>query len=214
MTIEIAGLPSPLLADYAAIPIAFEVASVLSALKDTEPFDLTESRVDPPYVKDYDAIGDCPLDWTARFDTSQWVLFLARLNGRCLGGATLALGTSGLHMLEDRSDLAVLWDIRVTPASRGRGVGRALIGAAEILIRTRGYRELKVETQNVNVPACRFYAALGFHLRTVRENAYPECPGETQLLWCKGVQDSSDVLEKIVQAGVVATKKTWPVTGS
>lgn len=194
MTIETAHIPSQRLADYAAVPIAFEVKSALSALKDTErPFDLTESSVDPPYVKDYDAIGDRPLDWTARFDTSQWVLFLARSDGRYLGGATLALGTPGLHMLEDRSDLAVLWDIRVTPTSRGRGVGRALIGAVETLARTRGYGELKVETQNVNVPACRFYAAVGFQLRVVRENAYPECPGEAQLLWYKALQDSMSV---------------------
>jgi ribosomal protein S18 acetylase RimI-like enzyme len=191
MTIETAGVPSQLLADYAAVPIAFEVTSVLSALKGTErPFELTASSVDPPYVKDYDAIGDRPLDWAARFDTSQWVLFLARSDGRSLGGATLALGTSELHTLEDRSDLAVLWDIRVTPAARGRGIGRALLGAAEALARARGYRELKVETQNVNVPACRFYAALGFQLRAVREHAYPACPGETQLLWYKALHDS------------------------
>jgi GNAT superfamily N-acetyltransferase len=184
MTIETAGIPSRLLTDYAAVPIAFDVRSILSAPS------LTESRVDPPYVKDYDAIGDRPLAWSARFDTSQWVMFLARSDGRSLGGATLALGTSGLHMLEDRSELAVLWDIRVVPRARGRGVGRALIGAAETLARTRGYRELKVETQNVNVPACRFYAALGFQLRVVREDAYPECPGEAQLLWYKALQDS------------------------
>ena len=197
MTIETAGIPSRLLADYAAVPISFEVKSVLFAVKGTErPFDLIESRVDPPYVKNYDAIGDRPLDWAARFDTSQWVVFLARSDGRSLGGATLALGTSGLHMLEDRSDLAVLWDIRVMPKSRGRGVGRALIGAAETVARTRGYRELKVETQNVNVPACRFYAALGFQLRVVRENAYPECPGEAQFLWYKALHDSMSAADE------------------
>jgi hypothetical protein len=47
----------------------------------------------------------------------------------------------------------------------------------------QGCRELKVETQNVNVAACRFYAALGCELRFAREEAYPECPGEAQFLW-------------------------------
>jgi ribosomal protein S18 acetylase RimI-like enzyme len=90
-------------------------------------------------------------------------------------------------MLEDRSDLAVLWDIRVAPAFRGRGVGRALFEAAETRALTRGCRELKVETQNINVPACRFYAALGCQLRVVRDNVYPQCPGELQFLWYKAL---------------------------
>jgi ribosomal protein S18 acetylase RimI-like enzyme len=208
MTIEIAGIPSQLLAEYAAIPIAFEVRSVLSALKGTErPVDLRESSVDPPYVKDYDAIGDRPLDWAARFDTSQWVLLLARSDGRSLGGATLALGTTGFQMSEDRSDLAVLWDIRVAPTARGRGVGRALIRAAEALARTRGYRELKVETQNVNAPACRFYEASGFELRVARENAYPECPGEVQLLWYKPLRDAELVASQIDEEGTARPAK-------
>jgi GNAT superfamily N-acetyltransferase len=186
MKIETARIPSQLLAEYAAISIAFEVTSVLSARKGSDRlFDLTERRLDSPYIKDYDAVGDRPWDWAARFDTAQWGLFLARSEGQSLGGATVAFGTSGLDMLEGRSDLAVLWDIRIAPAFRGRGVGRALLGAAEAWALARGCRELKVETQNVNVPACRFYTALGYCIRVVREDAYPECPGEAQFLWYK-----------------------------
>jgi hypothetical protein len=47
----------------------------------------------------------------------------------------------------------------------------------------RGARVLKVESQNTNVPACRFYAGRGFLLRAVRRGAYPELPHEIQLLW-------------------------------
>jgi GNAT superfamily N-acetyltransferase len=92
-------------------------------------------------------------------------------------------------MFEGRGDLALLWDIRVAPGHRGRGVGRALFEATEAWALTRGCRELKVETQNINTPACRFYAALGCQLRVVRENAYPECPGETQFLYYKPLRD-------------------------
>ena len=162
--------------------------TVLSARQGTDrPFVLTERRLDSPYVKDYDVIGDRPLDWAARFDTSQWVLFLAQAEGESLGGATVAFGTSGLDMLENRRDLVVLWDIRIAPTFRGRGVGRALFEAAEAWAVTRDCREVKVETQNVNVPACRFYAALGCQLRVVREDAYPQCPGEAQFLWYKAL---------------------------
>ena len=81
--------------------------------------------------------------------------------------------------------MALLWDIRVAPALRGRGIGRSLFAAAEAVAVAHGCQELKVETQNVNVAACRFYAAMGCELRVVRENAYPECPGEAQFLWYK-----------------------------
>jgi GNAT superfamily N-acetyltransferase len=190
MKIETAGIPSQLLAEYATIPIAFEVTSVLSAQKGADQsFILLESRVDSSYIKDYDAVGDRPLDWAARFDTSQWRLFLARAGGLSVGGATVALRTPGLDMFEGRGDLAVLWDIRVAPGHRGRGFGQALFEATEAWALTRGCRELKVETQNINVPACRFYAALGCQLRVVREDAYPQCPGETQFLWYKPLRD-------------------------
>jgi GNAT superfamily N-acetyltransferase len=191
LTIETAGVPSPLLTEYAAIPIAFTVTSMLSARKvPDQSFVLTERRIDPPYVKDYDAISDGPLDWHARFDTSQWVVFLARADGMPLGGATVALATPQLDMLEARTDLAVLWDIRVAPAGQRRGVGRALFEAAEAWALGRGCRELKVETQDINVAACRFYAAMGCQLRAAGEDAYPEWPEETQLLWYKALRQA------------------------
>ena len=187
--IETAAIPSPLVAEYAAIPIAFDVTSVLSVAKDGDGrFVLVEHPVARPYVKDYDAIGDGPRDWAGRFDTSQWVLFLSRAEARAVGGATVALGTAELDVLENRRDLPILWDIRVAPAFRGRGIGRALVEAAETWALARGCRELMVETQNINVPACRFYESLGFQLRVVREHAYPDCPGETQMLWYKTIQ--------------------------
>ena len=188
MTIESAGVPSRLLDQYAAIPIAFAVTSSLSAQPRTDgSFVLAEHAVHPPYSKDYDAISEGPHGRAANFDTSQWRMLLAQSDGTAAGGATVAFGGSGLDMLEGRSDLAVLWDIRVAPPFRRRGLGRALLEAAEAWARTRGCLELKVETQNINVPACRFYAALGCYLRIVRTNAYPLCPGEDQFLWYKSL---------------------------
>lgn len=190
MTIESAGVPSHLLEAYAAIPIAFTVTASLSAQRRGDgSFDLSEHAVHPHYIKDYDAVGARPRDWPAQFDTSQWLMLLAHHDGAIAGGATVAFGGSGLDMLEGRGDLAVLWDIRVGPPFQGRGVGRALFEAAEAWARTRGCIELKVETQNINVPACRFYRALGCQLRIVRTNAYPECPGEDQFIWSKTLHE-------------------------
>jgi len=88
-------------------------------------------------------------------------------------------------LLEDRDDLALLWDLRVAPQFRRRGVASALLAAAEQWACARACRVLKVETQNINAPACRFYAACGFALRHVNTSAYEGLPDEIQLLWCK-----------------------------
>jgi GNAT superfamily N-acetyltransferase len=194
ITIESAGIPGPFVAEYAAVPMAFDVTSHLVATRAGahEPFVLIERPVHRSYVKDYDAIGDRPADWPRRFDTSQWTMFLARVEGRCCAGAVVAARTPGLDLLDGRDDLALLWDIRVAPANRRQGVGRSLVEAVEAWARARRCRELKVETQNINVGACRFYARQGLTLRTVREGAYPQCPGEAQLLWYKAVDPERD----------------------
>lgn len=88
-------------------------------------------------------------------------------------------------MLHGQDDVALLWDIRVAPDARGRGIGSALLAEVERWSVERGAQCLEVETQNINVPACRFYEAHGFELRRVNPRAYPELPHETQLLWYK-----------------------------
>jgi GNAT superfamily N-acetyltransferase len=149
---------------------------------------LTETGVSSPYVKDYDALeGAGPHCWPGRFDVSNWALIGARQNGASAGGAVIATRTPGLHMLGDRDDVAVLWDIRVSPRERGRGIGSALFRAAGDWAGARGCRWLKIETQNVNVPACRFYQKMGCTLGAIDRFAYPGLPGEVQLLWWKAL---------------------------
>jgi GNAT superfamily N-acetyltransferase len=187
MTIDVSGVSEDVLVEYARIPIAFEVRAIFEVAVDHRHngFVLSERSVGTAYVKDYDAQAESPTQWPARFDTSRWGLMIARIGGRCVGGAAVAYDAPELDMLEGRSDLAVLWDIRVLPQHRRRGVGAVLFGAAEAWARARNCRQLKVETQNVNVAACRFYAQRGCALRAVRPDAYPECPDEVQLLWYK-----------------------------
>jgi hypothetical protein len=47
---------------------------------------------------------------------------------------------------------------------------------------------LKIETQNVNAAACRFYRKMGCTLGAIDRFAYDELPGEVQLLWQKELQ--------------------------
>lgn len=189
MDIQISEEPISALAELSQVSIAFEVDRVF----DIEPqagspsgFVLSERAICTPYVKDYDAIeGGGPTHWARRFDISNWGLIAARLTGRRVGGAVIAFNTADISMLEGRSDLAVLWDIRVSPEFRGQGVGSALFGAAEAWALARGCRQLKVETQNINVPACKFYARQRCVLRGIQRFAYPQLPDEVQLFWYK-----------------------------
>ena len=183
------------LEEYASISIAFEVGSILDVIATANglgEFVLTERSLDVPYVKDYDLIdGAEPFRWAMQFDLSNWVLFAARAGGCRVGGAVVAFSTPGLTLLEGREDLAILWDIRVSPEARGQGVGSALFRAAEASARAKGCRQLKVETQNINVAACRFYARQGCVLRGVKYMAYPQFPDEVQLLWYKDLSDNA-----------------------
>jgi ribosomal protein S18 acetylase RimI-like enzyme len=189
MNIELSVDPIADLAEQARISIAFRVDRIFDVQEPAEESNgivLLERSPSNPYIKDYDAIaGEGPTRWAKRFDVSNWGLIVARSNGRRVGGAVIAWNTPGVNTLEGRSDLAVLWDIRVSPEDRGRGAGEKLFRAAESWARERGCREIKVETQNINVGACRFYERMGCELRKVDFSAYPELPGEVQMLWYK-----------------------------
>jgi GNAT superfamily N-acetyltransferase len=102
-----------------------------------------------------------------------------------VGGAAVAWNTNDVNLLEERADLSVLWDLRVAPERRGQGLGRALFEQAAAWSKARGCLQMKIETQNVNVHACRFYAAQGAVLGEIRRFAYQDqrVRNEVQLNW-------------------------------
>ena len=180
------------LAEYAQVPIAFAV---------TESFDeqgiaalLRGEHADPiavpsAYWKDYDAYpGGRPADWPKRFDVSRWTLLAAFDGARRVGGAVVIIDDPTIDLLRDCRGCALLWDLRVAPGERRRGIGSALLLAAEDVARRRGARAFRVETQQVNVPACRLYQRHGFRLDRASAGVYAELPDEVQLLWLKGLE--------------------------
>lgn len=180
MKIEIVQEDSSDLREYASIPIAFRVSEMI----DTESVEVRP--VESPYIKNYDEYpGQNPVAWPSRFDTSSWGVFAAFDGNKRMGGAAVVAHDTTIEMLEGRNDLAVLWDLRVAPSFQRSGVATSLLAAAEAWARDCGAREIKVETQNVNVPACRFYARSGFKLGAINPGAYGELPDEVQLLWYK-----------------------------
>lgn len=186
------------LAQYALIPSRFWISTLLQVEEVTDGWGglkLREVPVANPYWKDYDSYGELPTDWPALFDVSQWGFFLSVAGQKPAGAAAVAIDTPGCNMLDGRRDLAALWDIRIHPEYRGAGI--ALFKHIACWSRGRGCRQMKVETQNVNVPACRFYRQMGCHLGEIRGFAYAAHPAlahEVMLNWyldlnvegCKG----------------------------
>lgn len=176
---------------YASIPIAFEGKSILRIAplgSGLEGLHMVEEQVDPPFQKDYDRMGGDtgPASWVEEIGPDRLSLYLAEEAGRPAGGIALMLDTTGFFIHEGRRELALLWDIRVLPELRSRGIGRQLFQFAASMARDHGCRQLKIETQNTNVAACRFYAAMGCTLGAIHRFAYagvPQAAQEAMLLW-------------------------------
>ncbi len=182
--IEVCEEPLSELHHHIAVPNSFLVETALDVLESAVGFELCERKLAQPYRKDYDSI-ESPWEWPDRFDTSRWTLIGAFDGNTRVGGIVGAFGSPELEMLEGRNDLVVLWDLRVAPDARRQGVGTALFLALETWARRRGCKELKVETQNINAAACRFYAQQGCQLSEANRAAYPDYLEEVQLIWRK-----------------------------
>lgn len=147
---------------------------------------LRERAVESPYKKNEFDPGDVPAGWAKDFDLQGWGVFLATDAGRPVGGAAVAPPSQGMVGVERRTDAAFLFDIRVSADRRRQGVGKALISRCAQWAKSRGFRFLVIETQNVNVPACRFYAASGAELIEIRRLGYVHCSEvakEAMLIW-------------------------------
>ena len=142
---------------------------------------LLELKDVPEYHKDF---GTRTERWKELFDLSNWKFYAAyNANNEMVAGCTLATKTSNCNMLEGRNDLAVLWDIRVSDKYKHQGIGQHLFDIAKEYAREQGFKQLKVECQNTNPAAVRFYHKQGMKLCSINEYAYSDCPNETQLLW-------------------------------
>ena len=104
------------------------------------------------YVKRYDPEIHDAQPYIDKTDHAAW---LASVDGQ-LAGQIL------VH--ENWNRFGIIWDIAVDPPFRRRGVGRRLIEQAIGWARERGLPGVMLETQNINVPACRLYERCGFVL--------------------------------------------------
>jgi ribosomal protein S18 acetylase RimI-like enzyme len=86
------------------------------------------------------------------------LVLLAFDEGEPLG---LCIGFWGLSSFRARP-LLNIHDLAVRPGHRGKGIGRALLTAAEDLARQRGCCKITLEVQDDNLPARQLYERFGF----------------------------------------------------
>ena len=184
--IEIREEPISELHRHVLIPNDFESRSVFDVREIAGALVLTERQLDRPYSKNYDSLEN-PMDWPALFDVSNWTIISAFVGGARVGGIIGAMDSTGVEMLEGRRDLLVIWDLRVSPGARRKGVASALFLRLEALCRLKHCIEIKAETQNTNVAACSYYAHQDCRLVEANHDAYPGVPDDVQLVWRKTV---------------------------
>ena len=191
MDIQMLRVNKETLTRYGTIPSYVKVNLILhmKALNGFSGITFHEKKAKKPYLKNYDKYGE-PMTWM-NFNTSNWVMFVMQDGERPLGGLTMVCKTPEIRMLNGRDDMADVWDIRVHPDFKRQGIGTKLFTQAIEWSRREGYKQLCVETQNVNVPACRFYLKQGCVLGGISRYAYranPMLAEEVQLIWYMDLQ--------------------------
>ena len=104
----------------------------------------------PAYEKSY-----ARDDLSGHLDNPEKAVFLAYLDGSVAGRVVLSVGWNRYTWIDD---------IAVDARSRRTGVGRALMDQTVAWTIRLGLPGIRAETQNNNVPACKFYEACGFRL--------------------------------------------------
>ncbi len=112
----------------------------------------TEEIFPTPYEKCY---PDEQLDFSQYINNPDRCVFLAYLDRQCVGQICLRRNWNQYGFIED---------ISVARDYRARGIGKKLIAAAIQWAKAGGMPGLMLETQDINLTACRFYKRCGFQL--------------------------------------------------
>ncbi|MFL5616815.1 MAG: GNAT family N-acetyltransferase [Gemmatimonadaceae bacterium] len=102
----------------------------------------------------------------SQLDNPDIILLVAERAGEVVG-YTFA-GVEGYDYMALRGPAGVLYDIVVDPVHRGRGIGRALLDATLMELKTRGVPRVVLSTAERNETAQRLFAHAGFR-RTMIE---------------------------------------------
>jgi ribosomal protein S18 acetylase RimI-like enzyme len=147
---------------------------------------LVERPLPQPFDKGhgYDFTAKEQANIRERFQHGNGLHLVVDWNGRIAG--VLDVGP------QEWNHTAFVWNLMLDVGIRGQGVGRALFERAVAWARRYGYRALVFETQTNNVPACKFYAAMGCELDGIRATMYTNRDierGEVTIFWVYKISD-------------------------
>lgn len=152
-------------------------AVTLSETEAVTTFQLSLEQLPRPYVKDFRAeFSD------QDFERYPVIVCEGLSLGAWQGDQLVGVGIAGA---EEWNRTLWIWEFHIHPAFHGLGIGRRLMDALADVGRSAGMRTLRVETQNTNVPAIRFYRSVGFHLEGIDVSLYSNddlTSGEVALL--------------------------------
>lgn len=121
--------------------------------------------------------GKDVIDYTTYIDNADKTIYLAYLAGQIAGQIILRRNWNHLAYIED---------IAVDVKFRRQGIGKELISRAIDWAKKHGLMGIMLETQDNNVPACKFYESCGFQLRGFDTYLYKAIDGvknELALYW-------------------------------
>lgn len=172
---------------YDNIPMLVEVKSILKLEKIEDGFGgiLLKETPTRECIKDLGQYEEAA-KYEEQFDITNWAFFMAFDNEVPIAAVTVASRTKGVQLLCGRDDMSVLWDIRVDGRYKKQGVGTKLFNMAAQWSKSNGLKQMKIECQNNNVQACKFYHKQGAVLGKIDEYAYYEdieIRDEVQLIW-------------------------------
>ena len=117
-----------------------------------------------------------PEDYTTFIDNPQKVIFFADVDGKPVGQIKLVPWWNKFAYVEE---------LIVDTEFRGKGVGHALMTRAIEWAKEQDFPGLTLETQDNNIPACKFYEKCGFVLTGFDLYAYKnfDNASEIALYW-------------------------------
>lgn len=184
MVIEVRNETASSLPEYDLLSANISVTHVYEVLeRPEEPPTLLLKPLPKPAWLHYDQLSRPPSLWPTLWDTDGWRFIGIFADGQRAGCATIACGAKQLALRDGRSDVALLWDMRVAPQYRRRGLGTVLLRAVVSALKHEEVTKLKIRTQNTNVAACCLYARAGCRLVGAEPNSYRGDASELDLIW-------------------------------
>ena len=171
---EIIELNNENLKDVNVTDNAFEVKSRIIPNIEDGIFRYKLEQIVKSYTKSY---GNDEFDYTTYIDNPEKIVYLAYTGNSPAGQIILRINWNKYAYIED---------IRVGRDNRRTGIGTRLMEAAVNWAKKGNMPGIMLETQDINVPACKFYESCGFKLGGVDIYLYkgvtPEI-NEIALFW-------------------------------